>query len=138
MRVDMRCLECQQTLSAFNWAWRSSEPFCSDAHKLAFQEETSRLMLQRLLQSKRRYVRPGLGAFVLQPVLDAMEPVPVLMPAIAPVCRDITAADAVARLTHLYQPMPLRSVRISRIAPHATMTVCRSPLTWRSIFGPQI
>ena len=134
----MRCLECRQPLSAFNWAWRSSEPFCSDAHKVAYQAETNRLMLNRLLESKRRYARPRLGAFVLQPMLEAMEPSAPPLPVIAPLCRGITAADALIRLTQLYNPAPLRSVQVSRVQPRATMTVCRSPLMWKSIFGPQI
>src|SRR2546423_896750 len=99
MRVDMRCLECRQPLSAFSWAWRSSEPFCSDVHKFAYQDETNRLMLNRLLESKRRYVRPRLGAFVLQPILEAIAPAAVVVPAIAPAWREASTADALNHVT---------------------------------------
>ena len=47
----MRCLYCGKELALLK-RWTGSGEFCSDAHRLRYQEEYNQLALNRLLQAK--------------------------------------------------------------------------------------
>jgi hypothetical protein len=67
----MRCLHCGKRLSLFKKLQDSG--FCSEEHRLAFQQQQSDFALARLMEAQRRIDRPG-----------SAQPAPAAAPAPAP------------------------------------------------------
>ena len=86
----MRCLYCGVELALLK-KLAGSENFCSDAHRLAYQEEFSRLALNRLLQANPQAEKKSpfpLRVLKTEPGTEDEVPVPVRVSARAGAVRD--------------------------------------------------
>jgi hypothetical protein len=53
----MNCLQCKDAVPMVRSLIRRRIPFCCDAHRDAYQAETQRLMLARLMETRDRYAK---------------------------------------------------------------------------------
>jgi hypothetical protein len=53
----MNCLQCKAAVPMVRSLIRRRVPFCCDAHRDAYQAETQRLMLARLMETLDRYAK---------------------------------------------------------------------------------